>query len=109
MHLSCLLNTKTRTFVNKIKAEDNGKIKQRKKAETWMKLFIDSQKVCQSPYDIFAEMNDKENELTKTIEEQAANLYEQMTEAGMENLQDRGRRFSDVGWRQQQRHLSQYQ
>ena len=74
-----------------------------------MKLFIDPHEVCQSPYDIFTEMKGKENELNKTIEEQAANLYEQMTEAGMENLEHRGRRFSDVGWRQQKRHLSQIQ
>ena len=74
-----------------------------------MKLFIDPHEVCQSPYDIFAEMNDKENELNRTIEEQAANLYDQMTEAGLENLQHRGRRFSDVALRQQQRHLSQIQ
>ena len=53
------------------------------------------QEICQSPYYIFAEMNDKENQLNKTIEEQAANLYERMTEAGMENLEHRGRRFSD--------------
>ena len=64
--VSNLLNRKTRTFVNKIKAEDNGKRKQRKKAETWMKLFIDPHEVCQSPYDIFAEMSDKENELNRT-------------------------------------------
>ena len=36
--VSNLLNTKTRTFINKIKAEDNGKRKERKQAETWMKL-----------------------------------------------------------------------
>ena len=56
-----------------------------------MKLSIYPHEVCQSPYDIFAEMNDKENELKKAIEEQAANLYEQMTEAGLENLQNRDR------------------
>ena len=60
-----------------------------------MKLSIYPKEICQSPYDIFAEMNDKENELNKTIEEQAVNLYDQMTEAGMENLQHRGRRFGD--------------
>ena len=41
--VSNLLNTKTRPFVNKIKAKDNGKRKQRKKVETWMKLLIDPQ------------------------------------------------------------------
>ena len=60
-----------------------------------MKLSIYPKEICQSPYDIFVEMNDKENELNKTIEEQAVNLYDQMTEASMENLQHRGRRFSD--------------
>ena len=70
-------------------------MKQRKTAETWMKLSIYPQEIWQSPYYIFAEMNDKENQLSKTIEEQAANLYEQMTVAGMQNLQHRGIGFSD--------------
>ena len=35
-----LLDAKTRTFVNKIKAGDSGKRKQGKNAETWMKLSI---------------------------------------------------------------------
>ena len=43
-----------------------------------MKLSIYPQEICQSPYYIFAEMNDKENQLNKTIEEQAANLYERL-------------------------------
>lgn len=30
---------------------------------------------------------DKKSELTKTVEEQTANLYERMTEARMQNLQ----------------------
>ena len=54
--VSNLLNTKTRIFVNKIKAEDNGK-RQRKKAGKWMKLSINPQEIYQSPYDIFAKMN----------------------------------------------------
>ena len=39
------------------------------KVETWMKLSIYPQEICQSPDYIFAEMNNKENQLTKTIED----------------------------------------
>ena len=44
-----------------------------------MKLSFYPQEICQSQYDIFSEMKNKENEQNKTIEEQAANLYEQVS------------------------------
>ena len=37
--VSVLLSTKTKTFVDKIKKENNGKRRRRKKAETWKKCF----------------------------------------------------------------------
>ena len=68
-----MLNTKTRTFENKVKAKDNGERKQRKKSGNMDEtVYVPS---YQSPYDNFAEMNDKENELNKKIKEQATNLY----------------------------------
>ena len=33
-----------------LRVEDNGERQQRKKAETWMKLSIYPQEICQSPY-----------------------------------------------------------
>ena len=38
-----------------------------------MKLCIYPQEICQSPYYILAEVNDKENQLNKTMKEQASN------------------------------------
>lgn len=49
-----LLNTKTRTFIHKIKEVSNGKRRKKMKAETWVKLTIYSSEILQSPFDIFA-------------------------------------------------------
>ena len=103
--ISVLLSTKTATFVNKIKAERNGKMRERKKAETWLKLCLYSNEIRQSPYDIYGEMNEKRKEQNATIDEQAAKLYEEMTQ----NHQHKGKHFSDVSSRQQRRHLLQIQ
>ena len=85
--VSLMLNTKTRTFVNKIKEERNGKRSQTNKAETWLKMSIYPE-ISQSPYDIFAEMRNEHEKLEETfhhlnatVEEKAAKLYEQMRDA----------------------------
>ena len=62
--VSVLLSTKTKTFVDKIKKENNGKRRRRKKAETWIKLFL---------Y-ILTELNEKLNQLDATVQEQAADV-----------------------------------
>ena len=62
--VSVLLSTKTKTFVDKIKKENNGKRRRRKKAETWIKLFL---------Y-ILTELNEKLDQLDATVQEQAADV-----------------------------------
>ena len=114
--VSLLLNTKTRTFVNKIKEERNGKRRRTKKAETWLKLSIYPEEISQSPYDIFAEMRNEHeileesfHHLNATVEEKAAKLYEQMRDARTGSYRHKGRPFSDVSNKQQQRHLQEIQ
>ena len=75
-----LLSTKTKTFVGKIKKE-NEKRRRRKKAETCIKLFLYPAEISHSPYDILTELNEKIDQLDATVQEQAAELYAQMKEA----------------------------
>ena len=79
--ISVLLSTKTKTSVDKIKKENNGKRRRRKKAETWIKLFLYPAEISHSPYDILKEFNEKLDQLDATVQEQAAELYEQIKEA----------------------------
>ena len=79
--VSVLLSTKTKTFVDKIKKENNGKRRRRKTAETSIKLFLYPAEISHSPYDILTELNEKLDQLDATVQEQAADLYEQMKEA----------------------------
>ena len=76
-----LLSTKTKTFVGKIKKENKEKRRRRKKAETWIKLFLYPAEISHSPYDILTELNEKIDQLDATVQEQAAELCAQMKEA----------------------------
>ena len=107
--VSLLLNTKTRTFVAKIKEERNGKPRNKKKTETWTKLTIYPAEISHSPYDIVNELSQKVDHLNETVQEQATELYEQMKEATVGSCRHKGKRFSEVGNRQQQSHLLQIQ
>ena len=106
--VSLLLNTKTRTFVAKIK-ERNGKRRNKKKAETWTKLTIYPAEISHSPYDIVNGLSQKVDHLNETVQEQMTELYEQMKEATRSSCRHKGKRFSEVSNRQQQRHLLQIQ
>ena len=72
--VSVLLGTKTKTFVDKIKKEDNGKRRRRKKAENWIKLFLYPAEISHSPYDILTEQTEKLDQLDATVQEQVAEL-----------------------------------
>ena len=73
--VSVLLSTKTKTFVDKIKKENNRKRRKRKNAESWIKLFLYPAEISHSPYDILTELNEKLDQLDATVQEQAAELY----------------------------------
>ena len=69
----------------KLKKENNEKRRRRKKAETWIKLILYPAEISHSPYDILTELNEKLDQLDATVQEQAAELYEQMKGATMGN------------------------
>ena len=79
-------------------------------------MSIYPEEISQSPYDIFSEMRNEHeileetfHHLNATVEEKAAKLYEQMRDARTESYRHKGRPFSDVSNRQQQRHLQEIQ
>ena len=57
--VSVLLSTKTKTFVDKIKKENNGKRRRRKKSETWIKLFLYLAEISHFRYDILTLFKNK--------------------------------------------------
>ena len=68
-----LLSTKlAKTFVEKIKKENNGKRRRRKKTETSIKLILYPAEISHSLYDILTELNKKLDQLDATVQEQAA-------------------------------------
>ena len=106
-----LLNTRTNKFQKNLKEEKNGKRREKKKAESWIKIALHPEEISRTPYDIVAEMSEKENELRRENNdlqdaqaEQAEQLYEALKEVHAEK--HRGRNASDVCHKQQQRHRS---
>jgi len=83
----------------------NGKKRKRVRAETWVKLSIKPDEVKQTPKDVVTQLTEENEDLRKTIDEKAANLYWKMKE----ELTDRVKNFTQVGDKQQRRHLTQIQ
>ena len=93
-----LLNTRTNKFQRNLKEEKNGKRREKKKAESWIKIALHPEENSRMPYDIVAEMSEKENELRRENNdlqdaqaEQAEQLYEALKEVHAER--HRGRNF----------------
>ena len=108
-----LLNTRTNKFQKKLKEEKNEKRREKKKTESWIKIALHPE-FSRTPYDIVAQMSQKENELRRENNDlqdaqakQAEQLYEALKEVHAER--HTGRNFSDVCHKQQQRHLSHIQ
>ena len=74
-------------------------------AETWVKLSIKPDEIKQTPKDVLTQLTKKNEDLHATIKEKAANLYWKMKE----ELTQRGKDFTQVGDKQQWRHLTQKQ
>ena len=96
-----LLNTRTNKFQKKLKEEKNEKRKEKKKTESWIKIALHPEKFSRTPYDIVAEMSQKENELRRENNDlqdaqakQAEQLYEALKEVHAER--HTGRNFLDV-------------
>ena len=95
-----------RRFCQKVQAITNGKIRKRLKAETWVKLAIHPEEIQRTPNDIMAQFTQQNSNLSTTVEERAAELYDEIHH----ELAHTGKEFHDVGKiRQQLRHLAQIQ
>ena len=70
-----------------------------------MKLSIKPDEVKQTPKDVVTQLTEENKDLRKTIDEKAANLYWKMKE----ELTHRGKNLTQVGDKQQRRHLTQIQ
>ena len=96
---------KIRKFKRKMESITSGKKRKRVRAETWVKLSIKPDEVKQTPKDVVTQLTEENEDLRNTIEDQAANLYWKMRE----ELTHRGKNFTQVGEKQQRRHLTQIQ
>ena len=92
-------------FWQKIQATTNGKKRKRLKAETWVKLAIKPEEIQRTPNDVLAQLTKQNSQLSATVEERAADLYDEMRR----RLAHTGKEFQDVGKKQQNRHLAQIQ
>ena len=79
--------------------------RKRMRAETWVKLNIKLDEIKQTLKDVLTQLTEENVDLRATIEEKAANLYWKMKE----QLTHRGKDFTQVGDKQQRRHLTQIQ
>lgn len=73
-------------------------------------MALHPEEIVQAPYNIVWKMSEKKNEqrqknaqLQDTLQEQAQQMYETLVEASTER--HRSRNLTDVGGKQQQRHL----
>ena len=95
-----------RRFCQKVQAITNGKIRKRLKVETWVKLAIHPEEIQRTPNDIMAQLTQQNSNLSTTVEERAAELYDEIHH----ELAHTRKEFHDVGKiRQQLRHLAQIQ
>ena len=93
-----------RRFREKVQSNTNGKKRKRLKAETWIKLGIKPEEIKHTPNDVLALLNRANGNLHDTADK-SAELYAEMRE----RLAHSGKDFTEVGKRQQNRHLTQIQ
>ena len=91
-------------FGKSYKAARTEKKRKKLKAETWIKLGIKAEEIKQTSIDVFAQLNQAKGNLPATLEK-SAELYAEMRE----RLSHSGRDFTEVGKKQQRRHLTQIQ
>ena len=99
-----VLARSVRRFREKVQSSRNGNKRKRLKAETWIKLGIKPEEIKQTPNDVLAQLNQANGNLSATAEK-SVELYAEM----QERLAHAGRDFTEVGKRQQHRHLTQIQ
>ena len=81
----------------------DGKKRKRIKAETWIKLAKTRDEIKQTPNDMLAQLTEDNSKLRAAVEGKAADLYDEMHQ----RLAHSGKEFTEVGKKQQHRHLTQ--
>ena len=83
-----------------------GRKKEKKiRTETWIKLSIKPEEIKLSPNDVLTKLTEEKGNLRATMEEKAADLYHKMRQKIAHSWKD----FTDVGKKQQCKHLAQIQ
>ena len=74
----------------------SGRLRQKKRAETWVKVTINSKEIALTPSDVLARVTKENNDLRTTVEEKTAELYDSKGR----RLAHNGKQFTEVGKKQ---------
>ena len=64
-----------RRFKRKMDSITSGKQRQKVRAETWVKITINPEEIALTPSDVLAKVRKEKNDLSTTVEEKTAELY----------------------------------
>ena len=92
-----------RRFKRKMDSITSGKQRQKVRAETWVKITINPEEIALTPSDVLAKVTKKNNDLSTTVEEKIAELYN----SEGQRLAQNGKHFTEVGKKQQNRQLTE--
>ena len=74
----------------------SGRLRQKKRAETWVKITINPTEIALTPSDVLARVTKENNDLRTTVEEKTAGLYDSKGR----RLAHNGKQFTEVGKKQ---------
>ena len=74
----------------------SGRLRQKIRAETWVKITINPKEIALTPSDVLARVTKENNDLRTTVEEKTAELYD----SEGRRLAHHGKQFTEVGKKQ---------
>ena len=74
----------------------SGRLRQKIRAETWVKITINPKEIALTPSDVLARVTKENNDLRTTVEEKTAELYD----SEGRRLALNGKQFKEVGKKQ---------
>ena len=74
----------------------SGRLRQKIRAETWVKITINPKEIALTPSDVFARVTKENNDLRTTVEEKTAEFYD----SEGRRLALNGKQFKEVGKKQ---------
>ena len=89
-------------FKRRMETIANRKKRKKFRSETWINITINPEEIEQSPTDTLAQLREENSQLRATLGDQASELCDAMRE----RLAHKGKDFTDVGKKQQHRHLT---